>query len=69
MTQRALEYPQIVTTLGYTYTTQLLMISVAISENGCNMLDKYQQNKANFMKMQYEVLYFPVFFGLFELVA
>lgn len=69
MTQRALEYPQIVATLGYTYTTQLLMISVAILENGCNMLDKYQQNKVNFMKMQYEVLYFPVFFGLFELVT
>ena len=45
------------------------MISVAISENGCNMLDKYQQNKVNFMKMQYEVLYFLVFFGLFELVT
>ena len=45
------------------------MISVAISENGCNMLDKYQQNKVNFMKMQYEALYFPVFFGLFELVT
>lgn len=69
MAQRALEYPQIVKTLCYTYTTQLLMISVAISENGCNMLDKYQQNKVNFMKMQYEVLYFPVFFGLFELVT
>ena len=33
------------------------------------MLDKYQQNKVNFMKMQYEALYFPVFFGLFELVT